>query len=296
MCLSLLSTAMIGTTFAAEIETTSNMDCLDISGIEFTHEEMHEVAPASKELLAACSLDEIAKISLDNFEESESSSDVVISEVSADFENYLTELGLSETMVTSGYTISQKLFFAYMCYADGISATELVTANNDSTAALNEAKSVYPNDGPNLQDSYRHFTWNFRLTKDISKAKARIIACDYEWEAILRPYAQSAYDTYIASGYSSSTALTKAYQYAYYMREDCYSVCAAGVKYFSAIFNDAAVRDFWNNCYGRAYAANYTSRSAAFTAANNAGVLINSDKSVTSTHINNVWSWDWYTV
>ena len=30
-------------------------------------------------------------------------------------------------------------------------------------------------------------------------------------------------------------------------------------------------------------------------AANNAGELINSDRNVTSSHINSVWSWDWYT-
>lgn len=295
LCLSILATTTVGTAFAADADTSVNMNSFDVIGIEFTQDEAHVAKPASEELLAATSLDELAQISFDNFEKSESASDAIISEVSADFENYLTELGLSETMTASSYTISQELFFAYMCYADGISAAELVTANNDATAAMSEAQSVYPNDPGNLQDSYRHFTWNFRLTKDISKAKARVITCDYEWEAVLRPYAQSAYDTYIASGYSSSSALTKAYQYAYYMREDCYSVCAAGVKYFSAIFDNAAVRDFWNNCYGRSYAADYTSRSAAFTAANNAGVLINSDSSVTSTHINNVWSWDWYT-
>jgi hypothetical protein len=294
--MSILGTAMAVTASAADAGKTTNPSSLNIIGVEFTHDKNYVIKPASEELLAASSLDEIAEISLKNFEESAFSSDDVVSKVSADFEDYLMEQELLEMTATSSYTISQEPFFAYICYADGISATELVTAKNDSDAALSEAQTVYPNDPGNLQDSYRHFTWNFRLTKDISKAKARIITCDYEWEAVLRPYAQSAYDEYIASGYSSSTALTKAYQYAYYMRDDCYSVCAAGVNYFSAIFNNASVRDFWNNCYGRAYAANYTSRSAAFSAANNAGVLINSDSSVTSTHINNVWSWDWYTV
>ena len=81
------------------------------------------------------------------------------------------------------------------------------------------------------------------------------------------------------------------------MREDAYSVCAAGVEYFNAIFADAAVRDFWNNCYGRAYAADYSySRAVAFNVANNAGELINSDYAVTDSHIQKVWAWDWYTV
>lgn len=296
MCLSLLSVTTAVTASAADNDSAISMNGFEVTGAEFTHDENHPVKPASDELLAATSLDEIAEISLKNFEASEASSAETISEISEGFENYLMELESSEAVVTSSYTVSQEAFFAYLCYADGISATELVTAKNDASAALSEAQSVYPNDPGNLQDSYRHFTWNFRLTKDISKAKARIITCGYEWEAVLRPYAQSAYNKYVDEGYSSSTALTKAYQYAYYMREDCYSVCAAGVKYFSAIFDNASVRDFWNNCYGRAYAANYSSRSTAFTAANNAGVLINSDSSVTSTHINNVWSWDWYTV
>lgn len=111
------------------------------------------------------------------------------------------------------------------------------------------------------------------------------------------PYAQSAYEDYLDQGYDSSTAAAKGYNYAYFMREDAYSVCAAGAEYFNAIFEDAAVRDFWNNCYGRAYADKYSySRSVAFNVANEAGELINSDYAVTDTHIQKVWEWDWYTV
>lgn len=300
VCLSIIGASTIATASATDIDTSTSTRNLDVIGVEFTHGESHAVKPASEELLEATSLDEIAEISLRNFEESQFSSDATISEVAAGFEDYhkavelLTE-ELSEPMVVSDDGISQTGLIEYMCYADGIAVYELAFGKFDADDALKEAQKLYPNDPENMQDTYRHFTWNFRLTKHISQTKARTITCNYEWEAILRPYALSAYNKYITNGDDSTTAVAKAYQYAYYMREDCYSVCAAGVDYFTAIFKKAAIRDFWNNCYGRAFAADYTSRSDAFNAANKAGNLINSDDAVTNTHIHNVWSWDWYT-
>ena len=263
-------------------------------GPEFIHSEDYEVKQASEELLAVSSLNELAEISRENFENSHEASTENTEATRQLLEQYYNEVGEIESLAA---TLSQAEFFAYLLLADGLDAIEVAVASSDADAAKSEAQDMYPNDASGLQDSYRHFTWNHRLTKDLSKEKARVVACDYEWSAVLLSYAQSAYEDYLNQGYESSTAAAKGYNYAYFMREDAYSVCAAGVEYFNAIFADAAVRDFWNNCHGRAYAADYSySRSVAFNVANNAGELINSDYAVTDSHIQKVWAWDWYTV
>ena len=74
-----------------------------------------------------------------------------------------------------------------MCMADGLSALNVLTAKSDSEDALSLAMDKYPNDAGGLQDSYRHFIWNHMMTDDLSKAKARTVACDYEWVDVLLP-------------------------------------------------------------------------------------------------------------
>lgn len=293
LCLAMLCTVPA---LAAGTDDVQGLPTVGEIGVEFVHKEGYSIRPASQELLEATSLDEIAEISRRNFEaDVEWSSDEAIEEATALLNEYREAAYSADVPVTLA-SVSSTEFLAYMCMADGLSALNVLTAKSDSEDALSLAMDKYPNDAGGLQDSYRHFIWNHMMTDDLSKAKARTVACDYEWVDVLLPYAQSAYDDYIDQGYSTSQAAVKAYNYAYYMREDCYSVCAYGVQYFSAMFDDAAVRDFWNNCYGRAYADSYSySYSTAFSVANNAGELINSDDDVTSSHINSVWSWDWYT-
>lgn len=296
-----LCVVMIGTVsvFAAEQESIDDLPCVGEIGPEFVHEEGNTVKPASEELLGASSLDEIAKISRKNFEaDPKASLQAEIDRTKEMLAEYnaiaYSESETNETATTKA--INKKEFLAYLCLSDGLSATEVVKANSDANKAANEAKNVYPEDEEGLQDSYRHFIWNHMMTKDLSKRKARTVACDYEWLKVLVPYAQSAYDDYIKQGYNSSNAASKAYQYAFFMRTDCYSVCASDVKYFSEMFHKPEVRDLWNNCYGRAYADKYTySHATAFSVANKAWQLINLDNAVSSTNINKVWSWDWYT-
>lgn len=243
--------------------------------------------------MAATSLDEIAAISRKNFENDQTlSSFDAIEEATQILEDY-REIAYDANTPMEHSNLSQKELLAYICMADGLSALNVISADNDSDDAQEAAKSAYPNSAGGLQDSYRHFVWNHMMTKGLSEAKARIVACNYEWVSVLLPYAESAYSDYIDEGYTTSQAASKAYSYAYYMREDCYSLSAANVNYFLAMFSDAnaTIRDFSNNYYGRYYAANYSySYSNAFNTANSAGVLINSDSAVTSADINRIWT------
>ncbi len=134
------------------------------------------------------------------------------------------------------------------------------------------------------------------MTTQLSQSDARIAACDYEWAGILLKYARDTYEEYIADGLSTTTAAYKACLYAYYLREDYYSICAAGQQYFAALFSKASIRDLWNNYYGREYAVNYSyTYSAAFNLAKSSNKLINSDSAVSDSNIHSVWSLDWYT-
>lgn len=193
-------------------------------------------------------------------------------------------------------TLIEKELIAVMCTLDGITSNQLILAETCAEAARTYANNTY-NDGGGLRDSCRHFVWNFLMTHSITKANARIVACNYEWGRILLPYAETKYDEYISNGYPSSTAATYAYAYAYDMRVYAYALCEYSQNTFNNMFTDDSIRDLWNNCYGRAYAEDYGSLyfSSAFSAAINAGELINSDSDVTSTHRWSIWSWDWYT-
>lgn len=306
---SLLSAALmvsfLGSTvaFASENEmSVSDLDAVGEIGFEFMPVE-RSVKQADDELLAARSADEIAEISKSRFEADPSNYSeeklAHVASVISEYEQIESDSnGIAVIADESDYVIGNKSLVAFFCIEDGVSAVDVYTAKDLGDDATANAEAVYPNqsDAGGLRDSYRHFTWNHMMTEELSKSDARIIACNYEWAAILLDYAQDTYVDYIADGLSTTSAAYKACLYAYYLREDYYSVCAAGQKYFAAIFNNASVRDLWNNCYGRAYAENYsyTCKTAFYVAkANNE--LINSDSAVTNSHINSVWSWDWYT-
>lgn len=150
-------------------------------GPEFIHSEDYEVKQASEELLAVSSLNELAEISRENFENSPEASTENTEATRQLLEQYYNEVGEIESLAA---TLSQAEFFAYLLLADGLDAIEVAVARSDADAAKSEAQDMYPNDASGLQDSYRHFTWNHRLTKDLSKEKARVVACDYEWSAV----------------------------------------------------------------------------------------------------------------
>lgn len=282
--------------------SVSDLEAIGQIEFEFMSAE-RSVKWADGELLAASSADEIAEISKNRFEaDSSNYSEEKIAHVASVMSEYeqieRNSDGVAAIADESDYVIGNKSLVAFFCIEDGVSAVDVYTAKSLGDDATANAKTAYPNqsDAGGLRDSYRHFTWNHMMTTELSKSDARVVACDYEWAAILLDYAQDTYAEYIADGLSETSAVYKACLYAYYLRDDYYSVCAAGQNYFSAIFNNASIRDLWNNCYGRAYATNYSyTYSTAFDVAKANNELINSDSAVTNSHINSVWSWDWYT-
>ena len=289
MSLSLLS---VTPAFAAEIDATESASPNEAE-IEIIAVEGYTPKPASDELLAASSLDEIATISRENFEADETASSMDAIEDAVQMLEEYRNVAYDANTPMEQSNVTKTELLAYMCMSDGLSALNVASAQDDADDAKAASLEAYPNDAGGLQDSYRHFVWNHMMTDGLSEAKARIVACDYEWADVLLSYAESAYLDYISEGYTAAQSLAKACNYALYMREDCYSLSAANCNYFLAMFADsnATVRDFSNNYYGRYYAANYSySYDKAFTTANSAGVLINSDSAVTSADINRIWT------
>lgn len=291
------TTALAFNANAVNIESSAESMSIGDIGIEFTSTDGY-IKPADEELLSAKTIDEVAEISLRRFEADPSN---YSAEKLAHIEEILqTYYAVDNAPVTYGseVPIGNKELVAYFCVEDGMGVTAVNTAKNLANSADQDAKNKYPSEATagGLRDSYRHFTWNHRMTTELSKSSARIVGCNYEWAAVLQKYAQNAYTKYVNEGSSSSTAAYKACSYAYRMRDDFYSLCANSLKTFSGLFDNASVRDLYNNCYGRAYADKYSyTYENAFTAAKRNGDLINSDSAVTSANINTVWLNNWYT-
>lgn len=305
----LLSTALIISTFgnmvsfATESEmSVSNLEAVGEIGVEFISVERNLKA-ADSELLAARSFDEMAEIARRKFEADPSNYSEEkmqhVARVLAEYEQVASNAdGIAVVAEANEYQIGDRELIAFFCIEDGMSATDVYTAKSIGDDALEDAQNTYPNssDAGGLRDSYRHFTWNHRMTDRLSQTDARIVGCNYEWGAILENYAMNLYEDYLAEGLTVTSAAYKACLNAIYFRDELYSVCASDQSYFTALFNNASIRDLWNNCYGRAYAADYSyNYGTAFNVAVSNNELINSDSSVTSSHIYSVWAWDWYT-
>ncbi len=188
---------------------------------------------------------------------------------------------------------------------EGISETTALRA----IALASSAKSTAQSDFPNTWDSAQHFIWNYKMTDTYNALTARTIGINHEWGIIMiNPminHYNSEYEDRIAAGESESDASSGALaDTILYIPEFKYLstiLTQDSYEFFQSLFSDDNIMDFWNNCYGRAYAAeNYSSASAAYTAAKNAGELIIDGNSViasnvTSNHYYYVWDWDWYT-
>ena len=247
----------------------------------------------------ATTLDDLASIVKERYDDGFYSEILASKEVATKLalaDEAMNRIRLSTASSSVRSVVNETQLCISLCTWDGFWLSDLLVVNDCKETAQEVSMARYPNDIHGLQDTYRHFVWNFLMTEDLSKEDARIAACDYEWARILMPYAESAYEDYIADGYSSSLAEGEAYTFAFIMRENIYAVCESNQDFFDATFGPDAIRDLWNNCYGRAYAdeAAYT-YSGAFNIANNAGELINDDNDVTDDHYWCVWSWDWYT-
>lgn len=179
---------------------------------------------------------------------------------------------------------------AAACVALGESAKLIANANYSSE---------------NYWDPAQHFIWAFMMTDTYSKATARTIGNNHEWGITMIPYMEDYFDdqynSYISSGYSSSNASSQALAdtitYMPGFKYDVVSICQASETFFEDFWTTDCIMDFWNNCYGRAYPAKgYTYGIDAFRASLSAGELIigPSATHVTSTHVQDIRDWDWY--
>ena len=188
---------------------------------------------------------------------------------------------------------------------EGVSEFTAVAA----IALASSAKSTAQEDFPDTWDSAQHFIWNYKMADTYNAYTARTIGINHEWGLILINPMISHYDSEyadrIASGESeaeaSAGALADTILYIPEFKYLTTVLTQSSYESFKILFTADNIMDLWNNCYGRAYAGeNYSSASAAYTAAKNAGELIidGSDtmaENVTENHFYYVWDWDWYT-
>lgn len=167
----------------------------------------------------------------------------------------------------------------------------------------NSAKTEAQNNFPNTLDSARHFIWNYKMTDTYNALTARTVGINHEWGIIMIDpmitHYNLEYNDRINAGYSesdaSSGALVDTILYIPEFKYLTVTLMENSYDFFAAMFSNDCIMDFWNNCYGRAYAQeNYSSAVAAYTAAKNAGELILSSSNVSYNHKWSVWSWDWY--
>lgn len=188
---------------------------------------------------------------------------------------------------------------------EGVSELTAVSAIADAALAKYTAKASFPS----TWDSAQHFIWNYDMADDIGTLTARTIGNNHEWgiqmkEPILNYY-DSAYEDRISAGENdadaNSGALVDTIMYIPEFKYFTALLTQDSFELFQDFFDSGNIMDFWNNCYGRAYAAeNYSSSSSAYEAAKNAGELIidgadDMEENVTNEHFQCVWAWDWYT-
>lgn len=191
--------------------------------------------------------------------------------------------------------------------ADGMSLANITTVVNKGLAAFLEAESKGAD-----EDSYRHFTWNFRSAKSVGGSIARIFTINYEWSNVLLDEYDAYYDerfsyyydtyyTHILLGGLTTSDVMKlaaadADDYIVELRNTLKAECRESMANFSALFSADNVMDFWNNLYGRNYADSYASMTneAAFALAKSNGVIISSSAAVTSYHISTVYNSNWW--
>ncbi len=111
----------------------------------------------------------------------------IIQEISEDVRN-AHPIQASSTMALTTQIATLDLASVFSL-SDGLTSTQIASIYADGIAAYNEA------DG---NDSFRHFTWNFRSTLSIGSAPTDIYTTNYEWANILL----TAYDNYYIARYS----------------------------------------------------------------------------------------------
>lgn len=183
--------------------------------------------------------------------------------------------------------------------ADGVGADTCFFIALDGNDAQKEAAG---------NDSYRHFTWNFRSAISRGEANIRVFATNYEWgNVLLNTYLDYYnerlnyyYDNFPLGSVSGDdlmrAAIADADDYIVIVRNTMISDCKSSKAKFIATFNSSNIMDFWNNEYGRRYASRYPNltRAKAYETATNDAVIIISEAGVTSSHITTVYNSHWW--
>lgn len=122
------------------------------------------------------------------------------------------------------------------------------------------------------------------MTEKYSKSLARTIANNHEWGIIMitpmLTHYESTYEELLDEGYTSDEASTTALADTVASKPDhkymSVILLQDSFETFSNYFSDDNIMDFWNNCYGRAYAedGSYDNAVEAYEAACEAGDLV----------------------
>lgn len=189
---------------------------------------------------------------------------------------------------------------------EGVSYFNLGIAYLAKEQAESFSEEKYPGFA-DTRDSLRHFSWNYFMTYRINKSTARTIANNHEWGIALYDDIKDAfdtlYDTYIYRDYTQQNAAEEAYAAVADMyptlKAARFQIIQNSLSEFTAFFDDASIRDLYNNCYGRSYGevgedAEEDTVFSMFTLSRGMGELIMSDDSVTYDHRWCVCYWDWY--
>lgn len=299
----------VATTFvvsASAVESTTEQDYSSLPNIgeigpEFPNSNYNNEIYLDSEILSANSPEEVTSILKNRYLEK-------ISSISKDdLDKKLSEiknLSFNLESKSNDYVVSKQTIVLKLCSNDGIALSDLYSAYSLSDKARELAEAKY-NDGGGYQDSYRHFTWNHMMADQMGSLDARTIACNYEWQAVILDDVEDVYSNafekyIIMPGIDAASAVILAYNdsmdFALELRNLHIAMCEADFSYFKSLFENPAIRDFWNNCYGRSYASKYSyNYDTAFSVANSNWELINNDSAVSYNNAYNVWSWDWFT-
>jgi len=169
--------------------------------------------------------------------------------------------------------------------------------------AESEAGRLYAGN-ENMINAYKHFTWNWLMTKYMSKTKARIVGNNHEWGLVMIPDVLAFYDTrynyHRARGNSiaqaASFAFVEATSYIPVLKSNLVASMWHNFNTFKKYFTPDCMVDLWNNCYGRSYVASHPSASfnSAFNISKNNVELCLAPNQMTTTRQRNIYDWDWW--
>ncbi|WP_405081749.1 hypothetical protein ACI48J_03750 [Paenibacillus chitinolyticus] len=189
---------------------------------------------------------------------------------------------------------------------EGMNDLQISEVVLNGNIAKSAAKQQYPNDSQ-LEDAFRHYSWNFISTKDsiVGKIKTRTATINHEWGLRLVNPALSVfnegYEKYVKQGKPSDTASNAAMndviQWAPGFKENCITAAKSSYSFFKGFFSVANIMDLSNNVWGRSGPTDYpgASYTSAFLQDKGKNNLILNEAYVGDYQYNMVWQNQWYT-